>query len=215
MTSFFALAGEMENYDNLKKFAEEAQFVQFKKQFDEISITNEQRQELLTIVNELIKKEYKHWRQYRPVEPIASAGKSLKNGIKAGYVMAGIFGLIVPIAFGFVLRNYYKGKNNFDQQYNNLSNTYTNYLTGYMIMNNVNPTAATGARAIDRQRRIWFSDIVGQIIGCSSSLLLSILLLAVNQLNKSALRSYKRWKKATKIKQLIEPNKLRVNWRLL
>lgn len=203
-------------YDKLIGFAKEANFVEFKKQLSEILLTLKQKQELLNLVNEVIEKEYRYWRSYRPVIPETSVGKDVKNGIKIGYFLSGIFALITPIAFWFVLGNYFKGKKEFEQEYQDLPQNYNKYLTGSMLLYGTpNPaTVASEAKRLSEKKECWLMDIGLQGFGACSSLVLSILLLAANQLNKKVLCSYKRWKKAIKIKHLIEP-KMQGIWRLL
>ena len=203
----FGLSYASESYDNLVGFVKEANFVEFKKQFEKGLITSEQKQELLKLANEVIDKEYKYWHSYRSDVPEALAGKTLKDVIKAGCFLSSVFGFITPIALGFVIRNYFKGKNEFEQKYQNLPQNYSRRVNVSLLHGVQNiATIASSAQMIEQEERFWFKDIIAQVFASCSPLLLSVLILFANKFNKKVLQSYKRWKRANKIKKLIELN---------
>lgn len=192
------------SYENLLALVKEANFVKFKELYSQSTISDQQKKELLSVANNTIETERKYWRSNRPFGPESSIGKEVKSGINAGYILAGIFGMIAPTSLGLILRKYFNEKDKFLTNYQNLWNRATP-IPSYS-------NAALEAKTIDLRKSFWFSDLVGLSIMSGFTLAFSIAILVLVKLNQKILRSYKRWKKACKIKKLIDPNAPVLQW---
>ena len=201
----FGLSYASESYDNLVGFVKEANFLEFKKQFEKGLITSEQKQELLKLANEVIDKEYKYWRLYRSPENIVR--KEQRNVIKVSKILTAIFGG-VPFALAplYCLKIFFERRKDYLRDLQGLWRQPPATLQT-IIDAQGNTSQMIEANLLKRANDFWFFNkfIPAFMLSCGSFILCGLFFGSVKH-NQKVLRSFKRWEKVTKIKKLIELN---------
>ena len=196
----FGLSYANDSYDNLVEFVKDGKFSKFKNLYLSSNLTNEQKNELIKIADEVIETEKKNWpkdflgndlKQWGHIS--STTGKRIKEQIKMLTAARYLILLAVIPCSCFLFK-----------PLRNLASTLKKYFSIQKGIVPLGVTAADEVKKLDTDKTTALDEIKGVSFPISMCIVFSYLYVYIVNQGKKVLANYKRFKGATKIKQLLE-----------